>query len=290
MEKQMYRQKIREYYEHLSPSYCKVADFVLSRYYEVAFMTAAQLADAVNVDTTTVVRFSQRLGYNGYPELLQDIRKQVKNEIYSVYEPQALDEGDPAAVFKLQIDQDDNNLRQILIQNPPEHLQEVANLCQNAERIYFVAEGYANTVAETVAAQLRHQDIRAEAVAEDPVRRAATLASLDTKDLVIGISATEYGESVARALDFAQMQGCRTLGIVGSLDSPVNRVVDKVIYAPSEVAGPLPSMATLTSALTALAQTLIVGDNKTQSRRRAMNDAYHFLTRKGDSAERAAAR
>jgi DNA-binding MurR/RpiR family transcriptional regulator len=283
----MYRQKIREYYEHLSPSYRRVADFVISHYYEVAFMTAAQLADAVEVDTTTVVRFSQRLGYNGYPELLQDIRQQVKNELYAVYEPQSLTQNDPAAVFKTQIEQDSSNLRQILIQNPPEHLQIIADLCYRAERIYFVAEGYANTVVEMIAAQLRHQDFRAEAVAEDAVRRAATLANLDSHDLVIGVSATEYGESVARALDFAQMQGCRTLGIVGSLDSPVNRVVDKVLYAPSEAAGPLPSVVSLTAALTALVQTLVNRDNKSQGRRGAVSDAYHFLTRRGDMVGRA---
>ncbi len=285
----MYRQKIREYYEHLSPSYSRVADFVLSHYYKVAFMTAAQLAEAVNVDTTTVVRFSQRLGYNGYPELLQDIREQVKSEIYSVYEPQALSPNDPATIFRMQVEQDDNNLRQILIQNPPEHLQAVSELCQSAERIYLVAEGYANTVAETVAAQLRHQEIHAEAVAEDPVRRAATLANLDTRDLVIGISASEHGESVARALDFAQSQGCRTLGIVGSLESPVNRVVDKIIYAPSAVSGPLPSIVALTSALTALAQTLVSRDSSKQGRRRAVSDVYHFLTRKGETIDRLAA-
>jgi DNA-binding MurR/RpiR family transcriptional regulator len=249
----------------------------MSHYYEVAFMTAAQLADAVEVDTTTVVRFSQRLGYNGYPELLQDIRQQVKDELYAVYEPRPLAPGDPASIFKAQVEQDSNNLRQILIQNPPEHLQAIAKLCRDAERIYLVAEGYANTVAEMIAAQLRHQDLRAEAVAEDPVRRAATLANLDTRDLVIGISASEYGESVARALSFAQLQQCRTVGVVGSLDSPINRVVDKVLYAPSESAGPLSSVVSLTAALTALAQTLMNRDNRAQVRRGAVSDAYHFF-------------
>lgn len=284
----MYRQKIREYYDRLSPSYAKVADYVMSHYYEVAFMTAAQLSDAVDVDTTTVVRFSQRLGYNGYPELLQDIRQQVKNEIYSVYEPQALTQNEPAALFKMQIDQDENNLRQILIQNPPEHLQKIAQICRQAERIYFVAEGYANTAAELVATQLRHQDIPAEAMAEDSVRRAATLANLGKGDLVIGITASEYGESVARALNFAQMQGCQTLGIVGSLDNPVNRTVERVIYAPSTVAGPLPSIVSLTAALTALAQILVSRDNKSQKRRHSASDAYHFLTRRSESLDRAA--
>jgi len=119
----MYREKIREYYDHLSRSYRKVADYIMSNYYEVSFMTAAQLAYAVGVDTTTVVRFSQRLGYNGYPELLQDIREQVKAEIYAAYEPQALTPDDPAGVFKDRTIQEQENLQQVLVHNPPEHIE-----------------------------------------------------------------------------------------------------------------------------------------------------------------------
>src|SRR3972149_3313329 len=110
----MYREKIREYYDHLSRSYRKVADYIMSNYYEVSFMTAAQLAYAVGVDTTTVVRFSQRLGYNGYPELLQDIREQVKTEIYAAYDPQTLPPDDPAGLFKDRVTQEQQNLQQML--------------------------------------------------------------------------------------------------------------------------------------------------------------------------------
>ena len=85
----MYRERIRDHYDRLSRSYRRVADHIMSNYYEVSFMTAAQLAYAVGVDTTTVVRFSQRLGYNGYPELLADIRAQVRDEIYTAYEPRS---------------------------------------------------------------------------------------------------------------------------------------------------------------------------------------------------------
>ena len=77
----MFREQIREHYDHLSRSYRRVADFILSDYRTAAFMTAAALADAVDVDTTTVVRFAQRLGYPGYPELIEDIQEQVKLEL-----------------------------------------------------------------------------------------------------------------------------------------------------------------------------------------------------------------
>ena len=61
----MFREQIRKHYDHLSRSYRRVADFILSDYRTAAFMTAAALADAVDVDTTTVVRFAQRLGARG---------------------------------------------------------------------------------------------------------------------------------------------------------------------------------------------------------------------------------
>jgi len=140
----MYREKIREYYDHLSRSYRKVADYIMSNYYEVSFMTAAQLAYAVGVDTTTVVRFSQRLGYNGYPELLNDIRSQVKLEIYAAYEPPMLAPDDAAKTFKDRIEQEQHNLKQTLIHNPPDHVRDIANLLTDAEHIIFFAEGYAN--------------------------------------------------------------------------------------------------------------------------------------------------
>lgn len=250
----MYREKIREYYDHLSRSYRKVADYIMSNYYEVSFMTAAQLAYSVGVDTTTVVRFSQRLGYNGYPELLNDIREQVKSEIYAAYEPKELAADDPAGAFKDRAEQEQHNLKQMLIHNPPDHVRRVADMVGAAAHVVLVAEGYAETVAHMTAEQLRHRGISAEATTNDPVRLAGTLLSLAPSTLVIGISATKFGENVAKALAFARTRGCATLGVVGSLDSPVNRMSDQVMFAPTDIAGPLPSIVALSAALSALVQ------------------------------------
>ncbi len=250
----MYRERIRDHYDRLSRSYRRVADHIMSNYYDVSFMTAAQLAYAVGVDTTTVVRFSQRLGYNGYPELLADIRAQVRDEIYTAYEPKALMPNDPASTFLERAEQEKHNLNQMLVHNPPDHVRDVADMLEAADRILLVAEGYADAVTATIAQQLRHRGITAEAIDQDRVKRSATLTTLDETALVIGISATEYGDDVARVLQFARGRGCRTLGVVGSLASPVNRMSDLVVYAPTDVIGPLPSMVCLAAALSALVQ------------------------------------
>jgi DNA-binding MurR/RpiR family transcriptional regulator len=276
----MYRQKIREYYEHLSRSYRRVADYIMSNYYEVSFLTAAQLAYTVGVDTTTVVRFSQRLGYNGYPELLHDIREQVKAEIYAAYEPKELTPTDPAATFKERAEQEQQNLKQMLTHNPPEHIKTVAEMFHKATRLVVIGEGYAEAVAELIAQQFRHRSISAEAISDDPVKKAATLMNLDNKALVIGISATQYGTAVAKALEFARTKGAATLGVVGSLVSPVNRMSDRVIYAPTDVAGPLPSIVCLVAALSALVQIASKDSASTvEQHLTAFTQAYQFLTR-----------
>jgi len=275
----MYREKIREYYDHLSRSYRKVADHIMSNYYEVAFMTAAQLAYAVGVDTTTVVRFSQRLGYNGYPELLQDIREQVKTEIYAAYEPQPLSPDDPASVFKDRVVQEQQNLQQMLIHNPPEHIEAVAAMLDRARRIILVGDGYADAVAEMIAQQFRHRGLDAEYLPNDPVKKAASLTMVDSGVLVIGVSATDYGRDVARCMEYARLRGASTLGIIGSMASPANRMSDRVVFAPTDVSGPLPSIVALVAALTGLVQVAAKDSPNTAERHLdAFERAYQFLT------------
>ena len=275
----MYREKIREYYDHLSRSYRKVADYIMSNYYEVAFMTAAQLAYAVGVDTTTVVRFSQRLGYNGYPELLQDVREQVKSEIYAAYEPQILSPEDPAGAFRDRISQEQQNLRQLLVHNPPEHVESIARLLAGARRILLIGDGYAEAVAESVAQMFRHRGIDAEYLPNDAVKKASSLMSVDGSTLVIGVSASDYGRDVARAMEYARTRGAHTIGIIGSMANPANRMSEIVIFAPTDVAGPLPSIVGLIAALTSLVL-MAARDNPASVERHieTFEQAYQFLT------------
>jgi len=100
------------------------------------------------------------------------------------------------------------------------------------------------------------------------------------KTLVVGMSATEYGEDVARALEFARQKGAPTLGIVGSLASPVNRMSDQVMYAPTDAPGPLPSIVALVTAVSAFVQ--VTGKDNPESVEKQVDkftEAYEFMLR-----------
>jgi|GEM_PF-5818097 len=76
-----YVEQIRQKASQMSESYLRIADYVMNSYIDVSFMTASDLAAALNLDAATIVRFSQLLGYQGYPQLKKEIQNRVKNEL-----------------------------------------------------------------------------------------------------------------------------------------------------------------------------------------------------------------
>src|SRR5512136_1704407 len=76
-----YEERIRRDRPTMSKSFAKLADFLLDSYIQASFMTASELAHVLNLDAATVVRFSQHLGYKGYPQLQREIRARVKRDL-----------------------------------------------------------------------------------------------------------------------------------------------------------------------------------------------------------------
>jgi DNA-binding MurR/RpiR family transcriptional regulator len=76
-----FSERIRAIRSELSPSFVILADFLLDSYSRAAFLNATELAHALDLDPATVVRFAQRLGYGGYPELQREIRQRVEEEV-----------------------------------------------------------------------------------------------------------------------------------------------------------------------------------------------------------------
>lgn len=70
--------KISAAYSALTYSQRKVANYVQEKYEDVAFETLEKLAAKAGVSTTTVIRFSRALGYSGYSEMQEDIKKRSR--------------------------------------------------------------------------------------------------------------------------------------------------------------------------------------------------------------------
>ena len=70
--------KIEEGIPGFSKGQRQIARYIIEHYEQAAYMTAARIGAEVGVSESTVVRFANELGFEGYPEGL----RQVKNPYY----------------------------------------------------------------------------------------------------------------------------------------------------------------------------------------------------------------
>ena len=61
--------------EHHTPSQKKISNYFLYNLDKIAFGTVEELSQAIHVSTTTVIRFSQHLGYSGFSEMQKEARQ-----------------------------------------------------------------------------------------------------------------------------------------------------------------------------------------------------------------------
>src|SRR6059036_1059696 len=69
---------IRSRFDQFSRSQKDVAQYIVDHLDEAAFQTAEELARRANTSSSTVVRFSQALGFEGFPELQGAAREEYR--------------------------------------------------------------------------------------------------------------------------------------------------------------------------------------------------------------------
>jgi DNA-binding MurR/RpiR family transcriptional regulator len=253
----VYQERIREIYVHLSPGYRRIADFLLNRYQEAAFMTAAQVGRASDVDTTLVVRFAQRLGYPGYPELIDDIQADVKRDLQAVYES-APDDNTPAGILARTLVQDRNNLEYMLLHMDAATIQKAVELFDAAPRVFVAGEGNVMYLAEAFAMRLLVLGTCAHTLSGELADQAAITTGIKPGDVFLGIGTTPLAFGVAAILKLAGRAGARTIGIADSPTNPIAGAAEHVILAPARSAGIMPSWTALVAVLHGLLQALTI--------------------------------
>src|SRR5438477_12232902 len=72
---------IRARFDEFSRSQKDVAQYIVDHLDEAAFQTAEELARRASTSSSTVVRFSQALGFEGFPELQEAARDEYRRRM-----------------------------------------------------------------------------------------------------------------------------------------------------------------------------------------------------------------
>jgi len=210
-----YRFRIREAQPGFSKSYAKLADFILDAYTEAAFMTATELARTVGLDAATVVRFSQHLGYPGYPQLLREIQAHVKHDLLVQPRPEEETESTTGVVIGA-IDELRFALEQTGLSLDGESVERLVDLIGEARRIGVIAEGPAQPAAYNLVYFLEQGNFPVHLARSGLAGLASTLRTTGEGDLLVAIDIAAEAPYIAPALREARGKGVTTAAIVGS--------------------------------------------------------------------------
>jgi DNA-binding MurR/RpiR family transcriptional regulator len=239
-----FQQRIRETRSQLSPSFEKLARFLLDSYTEAALLTATELAHRLDIDTGTVVRFAQRLGYRGYPELQRELRQRLMEELF----PHA---NEPASNAQMAAQHAFRSLAQALERTrrsfPLEVAEQLISALDEAQRVILICEGAGLGPARQLARFLEGAGYTIHLADGGPDELVHALAGLRSQDLVLAIEVDGATPYLARALAAAAEEGIPTSAIVAAPSSPCAQHAQLILAA--QRSADLSSCAILVEAL-----------------------------------------
>jgi DNA-binding MurR/RpiR family transcriptional regulator len=234
----------------LTPSFRKLADFILQRQLDAAFMTATELAHHLDVDAATVVRFAQYLGYSGFRELIKEVQKVVKAELTASYSPE-LDAPDDVTLFRSLLENEKHNLG-LAQSRLTEQAGQLLPMLLDARRIWVLGQGRGAHLAALCAAALREIGRSAVSISPDPLEAAENLKEVGAEDLVIGFSLTGMDLTVADAIRFAGRRGAKTLVLSASPVAAAALAAEMTIICPGPTHTHVPSFTGLAAMIVVL--------------------------------------
>src|SRR2546421_188768 len=255
-ERQALSAYIRSRFEDFSRSQKDVAQYIVDHLDEAAFQTAEELARRANTSSSTVVRFSQALGFEGFPELQQAARDEYRRRPAGVTEALAgaaplfsLDHTE----FEAALAADHVNVEDTAHKLSRSDVEAAIDAIVAAEKVLIAGTDQMAFFASYLRHLLMLLDLRAEIVASPSQEALGRLSRIDERTLVIGLSAGRPHPLITRTMKLARHRKAPTLAITDATLSEVARLARIRLYYSSNTPAFVRSHTALLSLIQALA-------------------------------------
>jgi DNA-binding MurR/RpiR family transcriptional regulator len=251
---------IQARFDECSRSQKDVAQYIVDHLDEAAFQTAEELARRANTSSSTVVRFSQALGFEGFPELQAAAREE-----YRRLHAKAPSNGNGSSAGSTPLFSLDQNEFETALTADHLNVEDTARKVSRSS-VEALIEAIVSVdkvlVAGTdqmafFASYLRHLlmllDLRVDVVASPSQEALSRLGRIDAETLVIGLSAGRPHPLVVRAMKLARHRKARTAAITDATLSEVAKLAQIKLYYSSNGPAYVRSHTALLSLIQALA-------------------------------------
>lgn len=188
---------IQNNFSRLSKGQKLIAEFIMDNYDKAAFMTAATLGATVGVSESTVVRFANTLGYDGYRELQKELQELIKNKLTTVQRISlSKDFTDDENSLKQVIKKDMGNIEKTLNEIDYHTFQKAVEITLEAENVYVLGLRSSSFLAGYLGFYLKFLLDSVSIVTSGPNDVFEQLLKAKDNDVIIGISYPRYSKEL----------------------------------------------------------------------------------------------
>lgn len=253
----------------------QIARFILDHPEEMLAMSSAALAKATGRSQSSVVKFSQKLGYEGYQQLKLDVNKAKAQEFHA-----------PAGVIHGTIDASDSymtilqkligskllSMRETSAVNTEATIDSALDALMSARRIQLAGVGASSLVARDFSYKLLKLG-RTVLVESDSHIQISNASALNDQDLIIALSHSGRSVETLRIAELAKKRGATLLSVTGLHPNPLLDIADISLFTVAD------EERVRSSAITSRDAQLMLTDMLFILLLRRQADAYDYIHR-----------
>jgi DNA-binding MurR/RpiR family transcriptional regulator len=217
--------KIRAERDSMSAIERRIADFVLDNAQLLRDYSSQQMANALGISQSSVVKFSQKLGFRGYPDLKYAIGQALARGDGAVNEqaiPAIDDHGRLAdSLWKLKSEAEEESR----LINAPQKMDEIASLLGRAGKVFLIGLGEDDIHARAFALRLSMLGILT-VHNFDTAHMTASVSSAGLGDVLLVFSEQGKQASLCQITRYFQQQRGKVISVTRHTSNPLRAHAD----------------------------------------------------------------
>ncbi|MBS3847647.1 MurR/RpiR family transcriptional regulator [Devosia sp. BSSL-BM10] len=210
----------------------QIGQFIIDNPERMLGLSSAELAKATGRSQSSVVKFSQKLGYGGYQQLKLAVSKAKAQEWQA-----------PAGIIHGTIDASDSymtimqkligskllSMRETSAANWEQTIDQALDILVQARRIQLAGVGASSLVARDFSYKLLKLG-RTVLLDSDNHIQIANVSTLNTSDLLVALSYSGTSMEIVKIAELAKARGATVISITGLQPNPLLDIADINLY------------------------------------------------------------
>lgn len=221
--------EIRQRYDSLSKRLKQVAQYILDNHNSIVFDTVATIAERADVPPSTLIRFANAFGFDGFNEMKQIFRENLMEETSNYTErlqlSRKLAENEPQETSRDILDifaqANSQALQKLAAQTSAQQLKQAVDILKNANNIFIIGLKRSFSIACYLDYALHHLDCRSFVINGLGGMFDEQLNQVKKGDAVVAISFSPYAQETLNIMNVTAQKGIKQIAITDSQISPL---------------------------------------------------------------------